>query len=771
MHSRHETEPEYSNSAEDADRFPHVEVEVKWMNRWVSDGIYCAHNESPRPKYYVLDMFPYPSGVGLHLGHVEGYTASDIVSRYKRMNGYEVLHPMGWDAFGLPTENYAIKTGVDPHKVTADNANVFRAQSIRTGFSIDWQREIDTSQPEYYKWTQKIFLELYKNGLAYKAEAPVNWCGGCLTVIANEQVEDGHCERCNSPVEIRNIEQWFFSITRYADRLDQGLNEVDWPQSTKDAQSNWIGKTDGFEIPIEVQGSELSLKVFMTEPELLVQPALILMAPEHPDLQALVLHQHQGKVSEYVSTSLRLKERDRKKEKRMVVFTGRYGVNPLTGEKMPIMVSSSVLMDEFGGTTITPDKNTQRKGTVFESQESVLRQLAKKAKPDTRYRLRDWLVSRERYWGAPIPIIHCETCGDQPVPDDQLPVLLPHLSDYVPTGVPPLARSEEFLHTSCPNCGGKAEREAKTLDTFVDSSWYFLRYVDPRNNSQLADRELLRKWLPVDLYVGGREFATGHLLYSRFITHALHDLGYLDFTEPFKILEHQGIVIAADGRKMSKRWGNVISPETVADEYGSDVLRLHMMVMGPLDQQKRWDNRGILGSRRFVDRVWRTFNKVVDGKTSINEANELDKLVRGVTSDIESGKYNTAVSKFMSYLNNLDESENISRQSYETLLKLLAPFAPFVTEELWQRLGNKYSIHQAEWPKPAEIDGMNIIELTVMLNGRYVGTLRQSDVSISSEQAILAFLRTDKEFAAKFANAKPKKIIYKPGKVFNVLTL
>jgi leucyl-tRNA synthetase len=762
--------PPNENNREDI-HFPHLAVEAKWMHQWVQDGIYVADNNSTKPKFYVLDMFPYPSGVGLHLGHVEGYTASDITARYKRMNGYEVLHPMGWDAFGLPTENYAIATGKDPHKVTADNANTFREQCIKTGFGIDWTREIDTSNAEYYKWTQQIFLELYENGLAYKDEAPVNWCGGCKTVIANEQVQEGHCERCNCEVEIKNIEQWFLKITDYADRLDEGLQYLDWPESTKEAQSNWIGRTEGYEISIPLKNSG-DLNVFTTEPEVLAQSSVIMMAPDHPHVMDYVSYEQHGKVEAYIQSVSSQKEIERKKQKRKSSeFTGTYGINPLTGEEMPIYVSSSVLMDEYGGFKIE-SKAADKKATLFPDRKVVVDSLGENAKATVRYKLRDWLVSRERYWGAPIPIVHCDDCGDQPVPASELPILLPDMDDYTPTGVPPLARSEEFMNTHCPNCGGHAVREAKTLDTFVDSSFYQLRYPDARNENALGDPGVLDKWLPVDLYVGGAEFATGHLLYARFITHVLHDLGYINFTEPFTSLRHQGMVIAEDGRKMSKRWGNVVSPESISNQYGSDVLRLYMMFLGPLDMTKTWNTKGIAGSRRFVDKVWQLQNKVHDSAPSDSEYRQTIKLVTDVTSDIEAGKYNTAVSTFMKYINFVDQQPNgmISKQSYESFLKLLAPFAPFISEELWQRSGNTYSIHEAQWPEVSNMGEAEMVELKILVNGKYMGSIQQEKGASYADSDILDFLKSHPDFAEQFAGIESKSIIYKPGKIFNILT-
>lgn len=798
--SQHNAEP-----IKEISKFPHLEVEARWMNKWVKDKLYKANDSSEKPKFFILDMYPYPSGTGLHVGHVEGYTATDIVSRYKRMQGFEVLHPMGWDAFGLPTENYAIKTGEDPHKVTFDNANTFRNQCIRTGFSIDWDREIDTSKEEFYKWTQKIFLDLYKNGLAYKAESPVNWCTGCKTVIANEQVKDTHCERCDSPVELKNIEQWFFKITDYADKLLKDIDDLNWPESTKERQKNWIGKTEGTEINFSLESTESSLDIFTTEPELLDGASFIAIAPEHPILNKIVPKEKKDEVSNYVSQMIPQTKDERRKQKvTKGIFTGNYAINPPTGEKMQIWVADYVLMDENDGIKVgipaeskkdndfalahglsiipvletNPSESNSNKRLLIgkyrgetqeEARKKILEDLGSKAKPVTKYNLKDWLVSRERYWGAPIPIVHCESCGDQPVPEDQLPVLLPKIDDFTPTGVPPLAKSKEFLHTNCPNCKGNATRETKTLDTFVDSSWYFMRFADPHNNESLGNKELLKKWLPVDYYVGGSDHATGHLLYARFITKVLHDLGQIDFDEPFSFLKHQGMILGADGKKMSKRWNNSVNPIAVSDEYGSDSLRLYEMFMGPLEQEKIWDTNAITGSRRLVDRVWQLQQKIQDD-ISAEEIRETNMLVENITRNIESGRFNVAVSEFMKYVNFIEKSGKIEKRSYETFLTLLAPFAPFVTEELWSRMGNKYSIHQSLWPKPIakeSIAGQNPIPITI--NGKLIDTILIPKELGDAEDEVLAFIKTNEKFASKLGNSTVRRMIYKRGKIFNIV--
>lgn len=794
----------------DISKFPHTAVEMKWKDRWVEDNLYQAHNDSGKPKYFVLDMYPYPSGTGLHVGHVEGYTATDIVSRYKRMNGFEVLHPMGWDAFGLPTENYAIQTGINPHKVTADNVTTFREQCVRTGFSIDWDREIDTSKAEYYKWTQSIFLDLYDKELAYKAEAPVNWCTGCNTALSNEQAQGGRCERCDSAVESKNIEQWFLKITDYADRLIADIAGVNWPESTKERQVNWIGRSEGRDIKFSLLGGGGDLTVFTTRPETLYGVSFIAVAPEYPSLEKLVTDDQKQMVMEYVSTITPETQLERQKAKREKagVFTGRYVQNPLTGAKIPVWVADYVLMDYGTGVIMGVPAHDERdkdfaeaynlesipvieedenypddlgKGVfligkyqgqrVEDSVDQLFQDLGDKTVKTVRYKLRDWLVSRERYWGAPIPIIHCNECGDQPVPRDQLPVLLPEMEDFAPTGVPPLARSEEFLHTTCPNCNNNAEREAKTLDTFVDSAWYFMRFADPHNETALADKDLLKRWLPVDLYMGGADHATGHLLYARFITKVLHDLGRIDFDEPFITLKHQGMILGEDGRKMSKRWGNVVSPDVVSNADGSDALRIYEMFLGPLEQSKAWDPKAIIGSRRFIDRVWQIQHKVDHGEGSLEELVVTDSLVENVTQAIESGRFNIVISEFMKFVNYVNKSGKVSRQSYETFLKTLAPYAPFITEELWERVGNEYSIHQTSWPKPLKREGTTSQRnIPVTINGKLRGMVSLPEGLGDTENEIMALIKSDPRFADQLENLAVKKIIYKQGKVFNIVT-
>lgn len=807
-----EINPRPDDRESELSRFPHKEVELRWSERWYQDKLYRADDSSPKPKYYVLDMYPYPSGAGLHVGHVEGYTASDVVARFKRMNGFEVLHPMGWDAFGLPTENYAIETGRNPHDVTAENIAIFKAQCQKTGFSIDWDREIDTSKEDYYKLTQRLFLELFKTGLAYKDKAPANWCPDCQTVIANEQVVGGCCERCSSQVETKKIEQWFFKITDYADRLIGDLGQLDWPESTKIGQINWIGRSEGRNIRFSIIDGDLDdLTVFTTRPETLYGASFIAIAPEHPLVEKLVSDDQRESVDDYVSRIIPQTQIERKKTNREKtgVFIGKYVQNPLTSKLLPIWVADYVLMDYGTGIimgvpahderdkdfaekhnleiipVVKPDEehpNDTGKSVFvagkYEGQrvedaiEQLFRDLGDRSEQGVQYKLRDWLISRERYWGAPIPIIHCDQCGDQPIPIDQLPVLLPKdIEDYKPTGTPPLAKSEQFMEVSCPHCNGAAKREAKTLDTFVDSSWYFLRFADPHNPNAFANEDLLKRWLPVDFYVGGTEHTVGHLLYARFITKALYDLGYLKFDEPFTSLRHPGIVLGPDQRKMSKRWGNVINPEDVSDEFGSDTLRIYEMFMGPLDKSKPWNVRSVNGVRKFVDRVWRLQEKMGES-VSENERQFTDTLIANVTTAVEAGKYNIAVSEFMKYVNKIEELGNISKASLENFLKCLAPFAPFITEEVWTRLGNQYSIHLEQWPKSVLTTSRHEVPkvIPVQINGKTRGLVEISPDFTGTEEQLRQLIESEDKISSKIPDKPIQRIVYVPGKIINIVT-
>jgi len=781
--------------------YSHKQIEKKWAKRWFAQKIYKAKDFSKKPKYYVLDMFPYPSGAGLHVGHIEGYTATDIISRYKRMNGFEVLHPMGWDAFGLPTENYAIKTNQPPEKVTEENVNTFKSQIIRSGMGIDWGRELNTSSQDYYKWTQWIFLLLYKNGLAYKALSQVNWCPSCQTVIANEQVVNGKCERCDSSVESKKIEQWFFRITDYADRLIKDLEKVKWPESTKTNQINWIGKTSGVNIKFPLEKKPGHITVFTTRPETIYGTTFIALAPEYPNIGDFVISGQKKEVNRYLNRIIPQSLVDRKRgiHTKTGVFTGTYAINPSTMKRVPIWISDYVLTEHGTGAIMGVPAHDERDRnfadlkkipvvSVFNKNDRLMigpykgekihtavpkikRDLGKLVKETTMYKLKDWLVSRERYWGAPIPIVYCDTCGEQPVPEEQLPVLLPNdIQDYQPTGKPPLAKSESFMNTKCPRCGGNAIREAKTLDTFVDSSWYFLRFADAKNLSRFANRNKLDYWLPVDLYIGGAEHTHGHLLYSRFITKVLFDQGYLGVDEPFAQLKHPGIILGEDQRKMSKRWGNVVQPEQIAEEFGSDTLRLYEMFMGPLEQSKPWSHRSIIGVRRFIDKVWNMQSYVSDKQPTTEDLRLDNDLVKKVTNSIEKGKLNVAVSHFMIHVNKYREKGTISRRSLETFLLCFSPFAPFISEELWSAIGNEFSIHSQTWPKFNKTQDTQMEQtIPVDIDGKFRGSLVISKKTNLNESKLLQIAIRDEKLLKYINRNKIAKLIYIPHRVFSIV--
>ncbi len=753
-------------------RSPYIAIEQKWMQRWDTDRLYRADDASDKPTFTCIDMYPYPSGSGLHVGHVEGYTATDILSRSKRMQGFEVLHPMGWDAMGLPTENYAIATGENPHEVTSRNADVFRSQCKRMGFSIDWDREIDTSDKEYYKFTQELFLKLLDEGVAYKAEGPVNWCGDCQTSLSNDQSKGGCCERCSSPVEIRNIEQWYFKITDYAERLLENIDTLDWPASTIETQRNWIGKTEGFELKMDIDGEAEQLDLFVTEPEALSNSSYIIVAQDHPSVMSLISDNQRQAVESYMSSHT-LNEVQRKKAGAdLGVPTGKFVINPLTGSQMDIRVSNTVLMDEYGGVRLGKEIEKDGESSML-SRDEVLKQLGEKAKPAVHYKLRDWLISRERYWGAPIPMTNCDNCGDQPIALDQLPVELPEMADFKPVGTPPLARVPEFFNTTCGCCGGAATREAKTLDTFVDSAWYYMRYADPKNTEVVGDPALIDRWLPVDFYVGGSDHATGHLLYARFITKVLFDRGEVPFDEPFKQLFHQGMIMGEDGRKMGKRYNNGVRPEDVADQYGSDALRLAEMFFGPLEAQKDWNMQTVEGTKKFVDRVNKIFRNVdATALPTPIEQNAIDSLIVNITEHIDKGRFNIAVSDFMSFIKSMDKTRPVSKEVAEKFLKLLAPFAPFITEELWEVMGNEYSIHKTDWPQATilpESEAQSVAVIPITINGKRISTFAVPNRDYTLDE-LVELLSSSPEVARKLAGVEVGDVKYIPGRIVNFVT-
>lgn len=827
--------------------YPNQRIEKKWQKYWEKNKTFSATENPEKKKYYALDMFPYPSNDGLHVGHPEGYTATDIIARFMRMHGANVLHPMGWDAFGLPAENYAIKKGVHPAETTEKNIGTFRRQIKSLGFSYDWDREINTSSPDYYQWTQWLFLQLYKHNLAYRKKAPVNWCERCQTVLANEQVIHGACERCANPVIQKELTQWFLGVTRYAEELLSGLEILDWPESIKTAQRNWIGKSEGAIMGFEIKSSkfkeDLKIDVFTTRPDTLFGATYLVLAPEHPLIAKYLVHPSEAdstfpeitsarggfnfsgnyeEVIAYIEKTRKKSELERlhlEKEKTGVQLKGIMAINPATGEEIPVWIADYVLATYGTGAIMAVPAHDERdfefakkfnlpikivvcpnypeptcpildaaytgSGHLVESGQfnGYANEDAKKAIADfvggeyaINYKLRDWLISRQRYWGAPIPIIYCDTCGEQGVPEIDLPVLLPTDVDFNPTGESPLANSKSFHTTTCPVCGKNAKRESDTMDTFVCSSWYFLRYISPHHHNTPFENEALKYWLPVDLYVGGAEHAVLHLLYSRFITKALRDMGNVSFDEPFVRLRNQGMILGEDGEKMSKSRGNVINPDDVIKTYGADTMRLYEMFIGPFEDTKPWGTRGIIGLRRFLDRVWNHYAEGTDGMDGEDDL-PLNRLVHAtikkVTEDIATFHFNTAISSLMVLLHEMQKilqtTKRVSQKTRETYIKLLSPFAPHIAEELWERMGHTESIAFKSWPLYDEnIVKKTIATIIIQINGK---TRDQFEWDISRNEEEMKEYTLSRERTKKWiTDKKIIKIIGVKGKLLNIVT-
>jgi len=790
-------------------------IELKWKESWDNSSLYTAEDYSKKEKQYILDMFPYPSGDGLHLGHAENYVATDIYSRYKRMQGFNVLHPIGWDAFGLPAENFAIKTGVHPNKKTHENIDNFKKQIKSLGISYDWEREIDTSSSEYYEWTQWWFLLLYKNGLAYKKRAKVNWCDSCKTVLANEQSENGICERCKNEVIQKDLEQWFFKITDYAEELIDDLDNVDWPSSTVASQRNWIGKSEGveFEMPITGTDEKLDQKllVYTTRVDTVFGMTYAVIAPEHPLVEILKENiKNKKAVEDYQKASAKKTDLERTelaKEKTGVILKGITAINPFTNKEVPLYLGDYVLASYGTGSVMAVPAHDERDfefakqydlpiiesvsggdikkeaytrdGVLVESgeftglssieaREKMAFWLEKKGfgKKKINYRLRDWLVSRQRYWGAPIPIVYDPQGNAHPVPEEHLPWILPTDVEFKPTGVSPLAASQELLERTEKIFGKGWKPEVDTMDTFVCSSWYYFRFADPRNIDKFASPDLIKKWLPVDMYMGGAEHTVLHLMYARFFTKVLNKLGVIDFNEPFVKLRHQGMVLAEDGRKMSKSLGNVINPDDIISIYGADSLRLHTMFMGPLEDMKPWNGETIIGPRRLLERIWQFQDKVSED----GEQNQtlLHQTIKKITNDIETFSYNTAISAMMILANDMEKRKSISLSEYKIFIKLLAPFAPFMTEEIWHELKKHGSIHGMDWPFFDESKTLeNTITIAIQINGKVRDDMKiKRDLSEEEvkEQAL------DREVVKKWTDGKEiKKVIYVKGKILNIV--
>lgn len=803
-----------------------LKVEKKWQTRWADEKLYSFDKSRIDKKYYTLEMFSYPSGAKLHAGHWYNYGPSDSFARFKRMQGYEVFEPMGFDAFGLPAENYAIRTGVHPEDSTLKNIDTMEKQLKKIGGMFDWDYEIKTCLPDYYKWTQWIFLELYKNGLAYRKEAPVNWCPSCSTVLANEQVLDGKCERCNSEVIKKNLTQWFFKITNYAEELLQDLDTLDWPQKTIAMQKNWIGKSVGGEVEFALENGE-TFRVFTTRADTLYGVSYVVLAPEHPLVDKLVTAEHKKAVTEYKESCAKTSEIDRLSSTREKsgVFIGAYAINPINNERVPIWIADYVLYSYGTGAVMGVPSHDERdfafatkynlpitrviaetngegelpycgQGVLVNSgefngiasekaREGILDKLESigKGGKKVNYRLRDWLVSRQRYWGCPIPIIHCEHCGEVPVPVEDLPVKLPHNVDFTPDGKSPLSKCDEFVNTVCPICGKPAKRDADTLDTFVCSSWYFLRYPDAHNTEKAFDSELINKMLPVDKYIGGAEHACMHLLYARFFTKALRDLGYLNFDEPFKSLVHQGTILGTDGMKMSKSRGNVVSPDDSVSRVGADAFRLYLMFGFSYVEGGPWNDNGIDSIVKFMDRVERIVNKIYgypNGKTEYGrEEKELNYLrhstIKRVTDDMEVFSFNTAIARIMELVNGLvkydqlnDKNVKLMRDTASDLIGLLAPLAPHFAEELNENIGNKKSIFNMPYPKYDESALVkDSYELAVQINSKVRSKI---EVPSDSDDNAIVEIAMNNDAVKPFIDGKTVvKTIVIPKRLVNIV--
>ncbi|MGK7378077.1 leucine--tRNA ligase [Planococcus sp. 1R117A] len=799
--------------------FKHKTVEKKWQKYWEQNKTFKLETDFSKPKFYALDMFPYPSGAGLHVGHPEGYTATDILSRMKRMQGYNVLHPMGWDAFGLPAEQYALDTGNDPAEFTAKNIATFKRQIQELGFSYDWDREVNTTDPSYYKWTQWIFIQLYNKGLAYVDEVAVNWCPALETVLANEEVVDGVSERGGHPVERRPMRQWVLRITEYADRLLEDLDELDWPESLKDMQRNWIGKSEGAELEFQIDGNGHSFRAFTTRPDTIFGATYAVLAPEHKLVSEITTPDHKEAVEAYideVKTKSDLERTDLAKSK-SGVFTGAYAINPVSGEKMPVWIADYVLATYGTGAIMAVPAHDERDyefakqfdlpivevvsggdisteayagdGELINSgflnglnkKEAIERAIAwleehSVGEKKITYRLRDWLFSRQRYWGEPIPIIHWEDGTMTPVEDKDLPLMLPVTTDIKPsgTGESPLANITEWVNVVHPETGMKGRRETNTMPQWAGSCWYYLRYIDPTNDEVLADPELLKHWLPVDVYIGGAEHAVLHLLYARFWHKVLYDIGVVSTKEPFQKLFNQGMILGEGNEKMSKSKGNVVNPDQIIESHGADTLRLYEMFMGPLEASIAWSTNGLDGARRFLDRVWRLLieEEQLSGKVVDANDGKLEKVyhqtVKKVTEDFEGLRFNTAISQMMVFINEGYKAESIPKEYVEGFVKLLSPIAPHVAEELWEKLGHTESITYVAWPEYDESKMIDDeIEVVVQVNGK-VRTKLVIAKDSTKEQLEAAALANDQ--IVKAADGKQiRKVIAIPGKLVNVV--
>ncbi|MEO7965100.1 MAG: leucine--tRNA ligase [Gemmatimonadaceae bacterium] len=801
-------------------------VEAKWRDRWRDRGSNVTDLASGARPFYALMMFPYPSAEGLHVGNLFAFTGNDIYGRFHRQQGHTVFEPLGYDAFGIHSENYALKVGIHPMRLIPANIANFRRQLERAGLMIDWGQSVDTTDPSYYKWTQWVFLQLYECGLAYKKKAAVNWCPSCKTVLANEQVVGGACERCGTPVEQRFLEQWFFRISDYAERLLNNLDRIDWSETTKTAQRNWIGRSQGAQLNFAVSSHDEStpnaqavVTVFTTRPDTIFGATYMVLAPEHPLVERIRTDAQRDAVNAYrVQASKQDVVARKTSREKTGVFTGAYAVNPATQKAIPIWIADYVLMeygtgaimavpghderdfdfaktfgleivrvvagpnddastplaaaftDDDGGRLVN---SSQFDGTpVSEAKRVVTDWLAdvEAGKGVTNYRLHDWCISRQRYWGPPIPVIYCDECGAQPVPVKDLPVILPDIPDYRPddSGISPLARHEEWYHVPCPTCGKQGRRETDVSDTFLDSAWYFLRYPSATRDDVPFDAEITRKWLPVNSYIGGNEHAVLHLLYARFITLVLHDMGHINFEEPFVKFRAHGLIVR-EGAKMSKSRGNVVNPDQFIDQWGADAFRTYLMFLGPYEEGGDFRDSGISGVRRFLDRLWLAVSlSRQDGTTDANVMRKLHQTIAKVQSDIPKLSYNTAIAAMMEYMNVLRKSERTPhRDEVEPVVQLIAAFAPHIAEELWERLGHERSVFDSGWPVfDAELAKDESVQLAVQVNGKLRGTL--SVMRGVTQDDVFALAMADANIA-KYVTGEPKKVVFVPGRLLNIV--
>ena len=804
--------------------YDHHAIEAKWQAYWEQHRPFRAVDDQSKPKFYCLDMFPYPSGSGLHVGHLEGYTATDIVSRYKRMKGFNVLHPMGWDAFGLPAEQYAVKTGVHPAVTTAQNIETFKRQMKRVGLSYDWDRELSTTDPDYYRWTQWIFLKLYERGLAYVAEVPVNWCPALGTVLANEEIVDGKSEVGGFDVVRKPMRQWVLKITAYADRLLDDLKLVDWPPSTLEMQKNWIGRSIGAEVEFGLADAKGAIRIFTTRPDTLFGTTYMVMAPEHPLVEVVTTADRRAAVTAYRDAAARKSDLQRQEldKEKTGVFTGGYAINPVNQERLPIWIADYVLMGYGTGAIMAVPAHDERdwafartfslpirevigggevekeafvtieKGTVVNSTTpdgsfsingltpvdaipkiTAWLESRGKGRKAVNYKLRDWLFARQRYWGEPFPVVWVGG-ESRPLPEEHLPVVLPETSNFKPsgTGESPLSNLQDWVTTIDPTSGKPARRETNTMPQWAGSCWYYLRFIDPKNAQRLVDPEKERYWMPVDLYIGGSEHAVLHLLYARFWHKVLFDIGIVSTPEPFKKLVHQGIVLGEDNQKMSKSRGNVVNPDEMMDQFGADAVRLYEMFMGPLEAMKPWSTRGVEGVTRFLERVWRLMvnedaaisSAVVSAAPSLDQLRLLHQTIKKVTEDIEALRFNTAISQMMVFTNELTKIEQRPRALLEPFVLVLSPFAPHLAEELWEMLGGRASVSQQPWPSfDHALTISDRLTIPIQVNGKLRGKLEVRGDTSRAEVESLARAQIGEWMQGK----EPKKVVYVEKKLIN----